>query len=58
MSKAVLFYGWMVAVYVYCVWALSQLSVRIKRGFAETLNVRISIMKRAQVYVIGYTIFW
>lgn len=57
-SKGVLFYMWMVVIYVYCVWAIWQLSVRMKRGFAETLNVRISIMKRAQVYVIGYTIFW
>jgi len=57
-TKMCLFYLWMLFIYAYCVWALWILSIKMHKGFVETLNVRISIMKRAQTYVIGYCIFW
>lgn len=31
---------------------------RLNKGLSQTLNARLSIVRRAQSYVVGYTCFW
>lgn len=57
-SKIVLFYLWMILIYGYCARSLLQLTEKMKKGFADTLVTKLSIIRRTRKYVIGYTIFW
>lgn len=56
--KVFLFYVEMAFIYVYCLWTLIRLTMRLNVGFGDSLKNRLSCMKRTRSYIIGYTIFW
>ncbi len=56
--KIVCFYSVMAFIYAYCLFIVLSLSIKMRKGFAETLGVRLSIMTRSRAYIIGYSIFW
>jgi hypothetical protein len=57
-SKALFFYVWMAVIYTYCLYVVLFVFRRLKEGLSETLTTRLSVVKRAQSYVLGYTVFW
>lgn len=57
-TKALLFYIWMAFIYTYCLYVVLFVFRRLKEGLSETLTTRLSVVKRAQSYVLGYTVFW
>jgi hypothetical protein len=56
--KIILFYDFMLVIYAYCILTVVALTYKMKRGFAKTLVVRLTIMKRQQTYIIGYSQYW
>lgn len=56
--KIILFYNLMGIIYVYCIATVVHLTFKMKKGFAKTLIVRLTIIKRSQVYIIGYSLYW
>ena len=56
--KFILFYDFMAVIYSYCILTSIILTVKMKQGFAKTLEVRLSIMKRSLTYIVGYSSFW
>jgi hypothetical protein len=55
--KALLFYGFNVAIFVYCIWANFQFYRGSEKGFSKTVSNRLSIMKRAKRYTAAYVIY-
>lgn len=56
-NKFILFYLWMLGIYVYCVNAIWSLSLKLRKGFAETLSAKLSIIQRARYqFVLSYTL--
>jgi hypothetical protein len=47
-NKFILFYLWMLGIYLYCVNAIWSLSLKLRKGFAETLSAKLSIIQRAR----------
>lgn len=56
--KVYLFYIFMVFIYAYCLYVVLFVFRRLNQGLSDTLTTRISVVKRAQYYVLGYTFFW
>jgi hypothetical protein len=56
--KIVCFYSLMPIIYFYSLFTILSLSLKMKRGFTETLSIRLSIMTRSRAYIIGYSLFW
>lgn len=56
--KIVCFYSLMPIIYFYSLFTIMSLSLKMRRGFTETLSIRLSIMTRSRSYIIGYSIFW
>lgn len=48
----------MVAIYSYCLYVVLFVFRRLKQGLSETLHTRLSTVRRAQSYVLGYSLFW
>mmetsp|Transcript_24984 Transcript_24984/g.36876 ORF Transcript_24984/g.36876 Transcript_24984/m.36876 type:complete len:952 (-) Transcript_24984:91-2946(-) len=57
-AKSFLFYIWMAIIYSYCLYVVLFVFRRLKQGLSETLTARLSTVRRAQSYVLGYTFFW
>jgi hypothetical protein len=53
-----LFYIWMIMIYAYCLFVVFFVFRRLRQGLSETLHTRLSVVRRAQTYVLGYTFFW
>ena len=51
--KSILFYFLVCAIYAYCMWANFQY-YRNEKGFSNTVNNRISIMRRARRFTLAY----
>ncbi len=56
--KILLFYDFMAVVYGYCIITAIVLFIKMKQGFAKTLEVRLAILKRSLTYIVGYSWFW
>jgi hypothetical protein len=57
-AKTILFYLPMAAIYSYCLYVVLFVFQRLKQGLSETLHTRLSTVRRAQAYVLGYFLFW
>ena len=57
-AKIFLFYLWIGLIYTYCVHASFQLNIKMKKGFTDTLSIKLSIIKRASKYVLAYSLYW
>ena len=55
--KAFLFYGWNVAIFVYCIWANFQFYRGSEKGFSKTVSNRLSIMRRSKRYTAAYVVY-
>jgi hypothetical protein len=57
-TKTLLFYLWMGIIYSYCLYVVLFVFRRLKEGLSETLQARLATVRRAQSYVLGYSLFW
>ena len=48
----------MTLIYAYCLYVVLFVFRRLNQGLSDTLTTRLSVVKRAQYYVLGYTFFW
>jgi hypothetical protein len=48
----------MAAIYSYCLYVVLFVFQRLKQGLSETLHTRLSTVRRAQAYVLGYFLYW
>jgi hypothetical protein len=46
------------AIYSYCLYVVLFVFRRLNQGLPETLHTRLSTVRRAQTYVLGYSIYW
>jgi hypothetical protein len=56
--KMFMFYGWVIGIYLYATYVITFVSMRLREGLSRTLSTRLSLARRAQKYVTGYTIYW
>jgi hypothetical protein len=56
--KVYFFYIFMIFIYAYCLYVVLFVFRRLKHGLSDTLKTRLSVVQRAQYYVLGYTFFW
>lgn len=56
--KAFLFYIWMAMIYSYCLFVVLFVFQKLNQGLSETLHTRLAVVRRAQLYVLGYTFYW
>lgn len=45
-------------IYSYCLYVVLFVFRRLQQGLSETLHTRLSTVRRAQSYVLGYSLFW
>lgn len=48
----------MAVIYSYCLYVVLFVFQRLKQGLSETLHTRLSTVRRAQAYVLGYCLYW
>ncbi len=56
-AKMILFYGILIAIFIYCLWANFQFNKNDEKGFSKTVSNRLSIMRRSKKYTVGYVVF-